>query len=185
MADAPQTSTGMPFSDLMGVEIENSLEAAIAVALPPTSLMRARTIGQIASLIAGHVGGTAPPTAAPAAAPITVAEPAPSTVEVDLDALSNEQIDQLLGKTKAKGLTLVPLKLYITARGKAKIELGLGKGKQLYDRRPFIVSRGVVTFRRAQTSKLTAFYPNGKECDKVPYLGYSIALDGTDRVREH
>jgi hypothetical protein len=48
-------------------------------------------------LIAGHVGGTAPPTAAPAAAPITVAEPAPSTVEVDLDALSNEQIDQLLG----------------------------------------------------------------------------------------
>ena len=59
--------------------------------------MRARTIGQIANLIAGHVGGTAPPTAAPAAAPITVADPAPSTVEVDLDALSNEQIDQLLG----------------------------------------------------------------------------------------
>jgi SsrA-binding protein len=49
--------------------------------------------------------------------------------------LHRSQIDQLLGKTKAKGLTLVPLKIYITARGKAKLELGLGRGKQLYDRR--------------------------------------------------
>jgi len=49
--------------------------------------------------------------------------------------LHRNQIDQLLGRVKAKGLTLVPLKIYITDRGKAKLELGLGKGKQLYDRR--------------------------------------------------
>ena len=55
--------------------------------------------------------------------------------------LHRNQIDQLLGKTKAKGLTLVPLKLYITSRGKAKLELGLGKGKQLYDRRREIAER--------------------------------------------
>jgi SsrA-binding protein len=55
--------------------------------------------------------------------------------------LHRVQIDQLLGKTKAKGLTLVPLKLYITERGKAKLELGLGKGKQLYDRRRDIAAR--------------------------------------------
>ena len=55
--------------------------------------------------------------------------------------LHRNQIDQLLGKTKAKGLTLVPLKLYITARGKAKLELGLGKGKQLHDRRREIAER--------------------------------------------
>jgi SsrA-binding protein len=55
--------------------------------------------------------------------------------------LHRNQIDQLLGKTKAKGLTLVPLKLYITGRGKAKLELGLGKGKQLYDRRREIAER--------------------------------------------
>jgi SsrA-binding protein len=55
--------------------------------------------------------------------------------------LHRHQIDELLGKTKAKGLTLVPLKLYITARGKAKLELGLGKGKQLYDRRREIAAR--------------------------------------------
>ena len=55
--------------------------------------------------------------------------------------LHRNQIDQLLGRTKAKGLTLVPLKLYITERGKAKLELGLGKGKQLYDRRREIAAR--------------------------------------------
>ena len=53
--DQPLTDLGL--DSLMGVEIETSLEAAIGVALPPTSLMRARTIGQIASLIAGHLGG--------------------------------------------------------------------------------------------------------------------------------
>ena len=55
--------------------------------------------------------------------------------------LHRRQIDQLLGKTKAKGLTLIPLKIYITERGKAKLELGLGKGKQLYDRRREIAAR--------------------------------------------
>ena len=42
----------------MGVEIENLIESSIGVALPPTSLMRARTIGQIASLISEHIGGS-------------------------------------------------------------------------------------------------------------------------------
>ena len=55
--------------------------------------------------------------------------------------LHRNQIDQLTGRTKAKGLTLIPLKLYITSRGKAKLELGLGKGKQLYDRRREIAAR--------------------------------------------
>jgi SsrA-binding protein len=55
--------------------------------------------------------------------------------------LHRGQIDQLLGRTKAKGLTLIPLKIYITERGKAKLELGLGKGKQLYDRRREIQAR--------------------------------------------
>ena len=55
--------------------------------------------------------------------------------------LHRGEIDQLLGKTKAKGLTLVPLRLYVTGRGKAKIELGLGRGKQLHDRRREIAER--------------------------------------------
>ena len=55
--------------------------------------------------------------------------------------LHRTQIDQLLGKVKAKGLTLVPLRLYISDRGKAKVELGLGRGKQLHDHRRDIAAR--------------------------------------------
>lgn len=51
------------------------------------------------------------------------------------------QIDQLLGKTRAKGLTIVPLRLYLTTRGRAKLELGVARGKQLHDRRRDIAAR--------------------------------------------
>jgi SsrA-binding protein len=52
--------------------------------------------------------------------------------------------DQILGlalQTKAKGLTLIPLKMYITGRGRAKLEIGLGRGKQRHDRRRDIAER--------------------------------------------
>ena len=55
--------------------------------------------------------------------------------------LHRRQIDELMGRAQAKGLTIVPLRLYITARGMAKIELGLAKGKQLHDRRRDIADR--------------------------------------------
>ena len=55
--------------------------------------------------------------------------------------LHREEIDELLGKTKAKGLTLVPLRLYINDQGKAKLELGLARGKQTWDRRREIAER--------------------------------------------
>jgi SsrA-binding protein len=55
--------------------------------------------------------------------------------------LRRSEIDELLGRTKAKGQTIVPLRLYITGRGRAKIELGLARGKQLHDRRRDIAER--------------------------------------------
>jgi SsrA-binding protein len=55
--------------------------------------------------------------------------------------LHRVEIDQLMGKAAAKGLTVVPLSLYINDRGRAKLELGLAKGKQLYDRRRDIADR--------------------------------------------
>ena len=55
--------------------------------------------------------------------------------------LHRDEIDELLGKTKAKGLTLVPLRLYINDAGKAKLELGLARGKQQWDRRREIAER--------------------------------------------
>jgi SsrA-binding protein len=55
--------------------------------------------------------------------------------------LHRSQIDELLGRTKAKGLTLVPLRLYIDEHGKAKVELGLARGKARGDRRREIADR--------------------------------------------
>ena len=55
--------------------------------------------------------------------------------------LHKDQILGLLTKTKAKGLTLVPLKMYINQRGRCKVEIGLGRGKQLHDRRRDISDR--------------------------------------------
>lgn len=48
--------------------------------------------------------------------------------------LHKKEITSLVGKTQEKGLSLVPLSLYLK-RGKAKIEVALAKGKKLYDRR--------------------------------------------------
>jgi len=49
--------------------------------------------------------------------------------------LRKKEIEKLIGKLKEKGLTLVPLKVYFNERGYAKIEIGLARGKKLYDKR--------------------------------------------------
>ena len=54
--------------------------------------------------------------------------------------LHRRQINHLVGRVETKGLTLVPLKLYITGN-RAKIELGLARGKKLYDKREAIKQR--------------------------------------------
>lgn len=56
--------------------------------------------------------------------------------------LHRREINQLVAKVATKGLTLVPLKLYLKG-GKAKIELGLCRGKKLYDKRQALVERDV------------------------------------------
>ncbi len=55
--------------------------------------------------------------------------------------LHRGEIDELLGRTKAKGLTLVPLRMYITDRGHAKLEIAIARGKQQHDRRRDIAER--------------------------------------------
>ena len=55
--------------------------------------------------------------------------------------LRRSEIDELLGRTRAKGQTIVPLRMYINPRGRAKLELGLARGKQLHDRRRDIADR--------------------------------------------
>ena len=55
--------------------------------------------------------------------------------------LHRSEIDELLGRAKAKSKTIVPLRLYINPKGRAKVELGLARGKQLHDRRRDIADR--------------------------------------------
>ncbi len=54
--------------------------------------------------------------------------------------LHKTEIARLIGKTKERGLTLVPLRLYFV-RGLAKLELGLGRGKRQYEKRRAIADR--------------------------------------------
>ena len=54
--------------------------------------------------------------------------------------LTRQEIRQLAVKTEEKGLTLVPLEIYFT-RGYAKVELAVGRGKKLHDKRETIKRR--------------------------------------------
>lgn len=54
--------------------------------------------------------------------------------------LHHQEIERLIGKTREKGLTLVPLRMYFK-KGYAKIELGLVRGKKTFDKREKIKER--------------------------------------------
>lgn len=49
--------------------------------------------------------------------------------------LKKTELKKLLGKTKEKGYTIVPLKIFFSEKGLAKLEIALAKGKKLYDKR--------------------------------------------------
>jgi len=54
--------------------------------------------------------------------------------------LKKSEIKYLIGKSKQKGLTLIPLRIY-TKRGKIKVEFGIAKGKKKFDKRELIRKR--------------------------------------------
>lgn len=55
--------------------------------------------------------------------------------------IHRRELDRLVGKIELKGLTLVPLRLYFNARGYAKVEIGVAKGKKLHDKRSAVKER--------------------------------------------
>ena len=57
--------------------------------------------------------------------------------------LQKKEIKKWQGKVKEKGLTIVPLSMYIDEKGFAKLEIGLGKGKKLHDKRETTKNREV------------------------------------------
>lgn len=54
--------------------------------------------------------------------------------------LHKSEINRLIGLTQQKGLTLIPLQAYLK-RGMVKIELGVARGKKLYDKRDDLAAR--------------------------------------------
>ncbi|NPU86553.1 MAG: SsrA-binding protein SmpB [Syntrophaceae bacterium] len=54
--------------------------------------------------------------------------------------LHKQEIRRLYGKARERGLTLVPLRMYFK-KGKVKVELGVGRGKKLYDKRDDLRAR--------------------------------------------
>ena len=56
--------------------------------------------------------------------------------------LHKEQIADLQSRIKEKGLTLVPLRMYFT-RGRVKLQLGVARGKKLWDKREDVAKRDV------------------------------------------
>jgi SsrA-binding protein len=55
--------------------------------------------------------------------------------------LRKREVARLFGAVQREGMTLIPLALYFTPRGWAKVELGLAKGKKLHDKRAAIKER--------------------------------------------
>lgn len=55
--------------------------------------------------------------------------------------LHKKEIRYLIGKTKERGYTLVPLRMYFSSANKVKVELGLARGKKNYDKRDDIAKR--------------------------------------------
>jgi len=55
--------------------------------------------------------------------------------------LNKKEIRKIENKLKDKGITVVPLKIFFSEKGLAKMQIGLGKGKKLYDKRETIKQR--------------------------------------------
>ena len=55
--------------------------------------------------------------------------------------LNKRELRKWENKLKDKGYTIVPLRIFFSEKGLAKLEIGLGKGKKLYDKRETIKSR--------------------------------------------
>jgi SsrA-binding protein len=55
--------------------------------------------------------------------------------------LNKKELRKMEAKMKEKGFTIVPLRIFFNEKGLAKIEIGLGKGKKLYDKRETIKQR--------------------------------------------
>ncbi len=55
--------------------------------------------------------------------------------------LNRKELKKIQTKIKEKGVTVIPLRIFFSEKGLVKMEIGLGKGKKLYDKRETIKQR--------------------------------------------
>jgi SsrA-binding protein len=55
--------------------------------------------------------------------------------------LTKRELRKMENKIKEKGFTIIPLRIFLTEKGLAKMEIGLGRGKKLHDKRESIKQR--------------------------------------------
>ena len=67
--------------------------------------------------------------------------------------LNKREIAKLIGKIKQKGYSLIALSLYFNSKGKVKVELGLARGRKLYDQREKIAKKET----ELRIKKITSF----------------------------
>ena len=68
--------------------------------------------------------------------------------------LHKKEIQKIIGEVTQKNLTLIPTRIYFNSRGLAKVELAMGKGKKLYDKREDIKRRDIERqLKRAMRTK--------------------------------
>ncbi len=84
--------------------------------------------------------------------------------------LHRREINRLTGKLREKGLTLIPLKLYLK-NNRAKVELGLGQGKRQYDKR--------ATLKQKEASRQID-RAIGRRSRRGPLAGSRLFRGGTD-----
>jgi SsrA-binding protein len=68
--------------------------------------------------------------------------------------LNKQELKKMLGKVKEKGNSIIPIRLFINEKGKAKLEIALAKGKKVYDKRESIKEKDQKrALERDQTSR--------------------------------
>ena len=77
--------------------------------------------------------------------------------------LHKKEIMKLFGESQQQGLSIIPLELYIK-NGRAKLSIGLCKGKKLYDKR-------AVQAKKTPTAQLNESLKNDIECSALEYMG--------------
>lgn len=133
-------------------EILDTLEAGLVLTGPEIKGVRAgkvALVGSYARLLSP--AGSDHPELFWVGGSITVIEGDPTRSRKLL--VHQQELNRLIGKIQEKGLTLIPLRLYLK-NGRAKLALGLGRGKKLHDKRETMKRRDID--RRLENTQKTS-----------------------------